>query len=197
MASKMRERKGSEPAIVRVAAHPLRVQALSILVERAASPKELAAELGTPIGNISYHVRELEQLGLIELVEEKPRRGAVEHFFRAVTRPLLTGKAWARLSAKQREALSTWVFQLILADAARAFDAGTFDRRDDRHLSHAGLRLDEQGWKELTELQDEALNATLAIGAASEKRLEEAGEAGFPASAAMTCFEMPPQSGRS
>lgn len=195
MAVKTRERKGPEPALVRVAAHRLRVQALWILIERPASPKELAAELETPVGNMSYHVRELEQLGLIELVEEKPRRGAVEHFFRAIRRPLLTGEDWSRLGPGKRERISTWVFQLILADAARAFEAGTFDSRDDRHLSHDLLHLDEQGWRELTELQDAALARTLAIKAESAERLAASGEAGVHASVALACFEVPPPCG--
>jgi DNA-binding transcriptional ArsR family regulator len=193
VASKMRERKGNEPPLVRVAAHRLRVQALAVFAERAASPKELAAELGTPVGNISYHVRELEQLGLIELVEEKQRRGAVEHFYRAVARPMLTGADWTRLDSKEREELSTWVFQLILADAARAFDAGTFDSRDERHVSRCHLQLDDQGWEELAEIQNEALAATLALREESAARLAETGEKGSFVSAALTCFEMPPQ----
>jgi DNA-binding transcriptional ArsR family regulator len=177
--------------LVRVAAHRLRVQALAIFAERAASPKELAAELQTPVGNVSYHVRELEELGLIELVEEKQRRGAVEHFYRAITRPLLTDEDWTRLSLRKREQLSTWVLQLILTDTVQAFEAGTFDRRDDRHVSRTGLALDAQGWQELVEIQNEALSATLAVREASAERLAAAGEDGFPATAVMLSFEMP------
>lgn len=52
-----------------------------------ASPKEIAGHLGEKLGNVSYHVRILARLGLIELVRETPRRGAVEHHYRAVPRP--------------------------------------------------------------------------------------------------------------
>ena len=61
MAAKRRKPKGSNETVAQAVAHPLRIEALSILTERAASPKELAAELGLPVGNISYHVRELER----------------------------------------------------------------------------------------------------------------------------------------
>jgi predicted transcriptional regulator len=30
---------------------------------------------------VSYHVRQLEKAGLIELVATKPRRGALEHYY--------------------------------------------------------------------------------------------------------------------
>jgi DNA-binding transcriptional ArsR family regulator len=193
MAAKTRERNGNEPELVRVAAHRLRIRALAIFSERAASPKELAAELDTPVGNISYHVRELEQLGMIELVEEKQRRGAVEHFYRAVHRPLLRGEDWNRLGPEKRRQISTWVFHLILADAAQALEAGTFDSRDDRHMTHVQLTLDQQGWRELVDIQENALAATLAVRAASAERLSAAGEDGFPVTATASCFEMPPR----
>lgn len=67
--------------------HPLRARALAILDERVASPKELALELGAPLGVIAYHVRVLGSLELIELVDQTQRRGAVEHRYTAVPRP--------------------------------------------------------------------------------------------------------------
>ena len=73
----------SESHAVKALAHPLRVRALAILTERDASPSELAEELGEPLGNVSYHVRLLHELGLIELVRTTPRRGAIEHHYRA------------------------------------------------------------------------------------------------------------------
>src|SRR5690348_6136 len=75
VASKSRQLKGVGETLAQVVAHPLRVRALSILTERPASPKELAAELDAPLANVSYHVHELDNAGLIELVDEKRRRG--------------------------------------------------------------------------------------------------------------------------
>jgi DNA-binding transcriptional ArsR family regulator len=192
--SKSRQRRAAEGTLVQAVSHPLRVQALSILIERAASPKEIAAELGMPVGNVSYHVAELEEIELIELVEEKQRRGAVEHFYRAVRRPLVSDRDWEKLSLKKREKLSALVIQLILADAIQAVEEGTIDARCDRHLTRVPLTVDEAGWGELVEIQKEALRAILAVQSASAQRLAAAGSAGegIPASASMLCFEMPP-----
>ncbi len=195
MATKTNGTKGVDETLVRVIAHPLRVQALAVLAERSASPKEIAAELGSPVGNVSYHVRELEDAGLIELVDEKKRRGAVEHFYRAITRPMLDDAECEKLSLEEREQLSAWILQLLLADAAKSLGAGTFDARSDRHLSRIPLVLDEEGWRELTQLQAEALQATFEVQAASARRLAEANdpEQGVPVMAAMACFELPPR----
>lgn len=54
------------------------------------SPVGLAAELEQPLGNVSYHVKDLAGLSggshfkdtpLLKLVATKPRRGALEHFY--------------------------------------------------------------------------------------------------------------------
>ena len=63
-----RSREELDPRIVRALSHPIRHRVLVALNERVASPKELAAELGEPLGNVSYHTRVLAQLGCIELV---------------------------------------------------------------------------------------------------------------------------------
>ena len=63
--------------------HPLRVEILKTLDGKPRSPKSIAAELGQPIGNVSYHVTVLRDLGAVELTGTTPARGAVEHFYRA------------------------------------------------------------------------------------------------------------------
>ncbi len=64
-------------------AHPLRARILETLAGEARSPNELAAEFNEPLGNVSYHVVVLRDLGMVELVATAQRRGAVEHFYRA------------------------------------------------------------------------------------------------------------------
>jgi DNA-binding transcriptional ArsR family regulator len=72
--------------------HPLRRR---ILRELAAggptSPRRLSLSLGQPLSNVSYHVRVLAERGAVTLVEAKPARGSVEHFYR-----LAVKAEWAR-----------------------------------------------------------------------------------------------------
>ena len=81
---------GVEQRLAKALSHPLRVRVLTLLNQRVASPSELAEELGAPLGNVAYHVRILLDLDLLELVSTTPRRGAVEHHYRAIERPWLT-----------------------------------------------------------------------------------------------------------
>jgi DNA-binding transcriptional ArsR family regulator len=83
----LRQASAIEDALAaRALAHPIRVQVLKLLGERAGSPRELAQGLDAPLATVSYHVRTLCRLGFIELLETIPRRGAIEHRYRAVAR---------------------------------------------------------------------------------------------------------------
>jgi DNA-binding transcriptional ArsR family regulator len=66
-----------EPGQVRLALSPIRRQLLERLREPS-SATLLAGELGLSRQRVNYHLRALEQAGLVELVEERRRRGFVE-----------------------------------------------------------------------------------------------------------------------
>ena len=62
--------------------HPLRREILDALANGAMSPNQLAKKLGEPLTNVAYHVRKLADLGAVALVDSRPVRGALEHFYR-------------------------------------------------------------------------------------------------------------------
>lgn len=72
--------------------HPLRRQILQAMADgEAVSPLELSLALRQSLSNVSYHVRVLADRGAVTLVDTKPVRGSVQHFYRcAVKAP------WAR-----------------------------------------------------------------------------------------------------
>jgi predicted ArsR family transcriptional regulator len=71
--------------LARANTHPLRISILEVMAldgGRTLSPSDLSYELRTPLSNVNYHVTELHRTGLVELVGERPVRGATEHFYR-------------------------------------------------------------------------------------------------------------------
>jgi DNA-binding transcriptional ArsR family regulator len=72
--------------------HPLRRRILREMADgKAISPRELSDRLRQSLSNVSYHVRVLAKSGAVTLVEAKPARGSLQHFYRiAVDAP------WAR-----------------------------------------------------------------------------------------------------
>src|SRR4029077_2092314 len=89
-----------ETTLAAIVAHPTRARCFVILTERTASPVEIAQEIGKDVGHVGYHVRKLLQLNLIELVDERPVRGAVEHFYRAIERAVVSEREFAEQSVE-------------------------------------------------------------------------------------------------
>jgi hypothetical protein len=169
---------------------------LTILGERIASPVELAGELDVPLNNLSYHVRTLLDLGCIELVRTEPRRGTLEHFYRAIERPIISTEAWSAIPLNVRRAIADGVLTQIAKDLRSAAGRGGFDR-EDIHLTRTPLAVDETGWEELSGLTAELLDRALEIQAESQTRIakrkaSEAEQATFSANLAMLLFEQPP-----
>jgi DNA-binding transcriptional ArsR family regulator len=71
--------------LARANTHPLRVSILEVLGidgGRVLSPKDLSLELRAALSTVNYHVTELRNSGLVEVVDERQVRGAIEHFYR-------------------------------------------------------------------------------------------------------------------
>jgi DNA-binding transcriptional ArsR family regulator len=172
--------------------HPIRLQALTIFTERVASPAEIARDLGEQVGNVSYHVRELEKLGMIELVRTRKVRGAVEHFYRASVLPYFDEEEWAALPPDERGTATLHALRQVFGDVLGAMEAGTFDARPERCLVRIPGLVDELGWTELNALHAEATERTFEILARSAERMVENPEAEqIPATSVMIFFERP------
>ncbi|ONI75593.1 transcriptional regulator [Kribbella sp. ALI-6-A] len=89
-----------EPETVRIALSPIRRQLLELLREPS-SATQLAAALELPRQRVNYHLKELEKAGLVELVEQRQRRGFTERILRAsatiVVDPGLMGRAFTAI----------------------------------------------------------------------------------------------------
>jgi len=175
--------------LVKALAHPLRAQILAILNERVASPNELSQELGEGLSQVSYHVKVLRDYECIELVKTEPRRGAVEHYYRGMKRSFLNDVDWQGLSPSAKEGISVAGVRMIMSEAIEALGAGTFDAREDSHLSCTPVIVDEKGWGELASVLSTTLERVLEIQAQSAGRLSKAKEEGIAATIAILGFE--------
>ena len=160
-----------DPRYLKALSHPLRLRILAMLEERPGSPVQLAPRLDSTLGRVGHHVRVLRDAGLIELVETRRRRGAVEHIYRASALPYFSDAAWAAAGAHVRRRVLASTLQQVGEYVAGSADAGGFDRPD-ANLSRVPLRLDEQGWAELAEASKRWLAETGRIEA---RALERAG----------------------
>jgi hypothetical protein len=145
-----------------------------------ASPNQLAHALGEALGSVSYHVRILRELDCVELVSTAPRRGALEHYYRATARPWLDDEQWAQLpSSVRRETLGRTLSELF-EEASKASLKGGFGDPE-THVSRIPLVLDEQARTELTALLAQTHEAARRIHADSASRRAQHGPDDPPA----------------
>jgi DNA-binding transcriptional ArsR family regulator len=188
-AKKKKKNNGVDQRLVKALAHPLRVEILTILNERMASPNELSKELEEGLSQVSYHVKVLKDFECIEMVKTEPRRGAVEHYYRATSRAYLTDRDWKNLPDSVKPGMSAAGLKMIIDDVVGAINGGTFNAREDVHMSWTPGVVDEQGWEESVDLINETLERVMKIHAASAKRLAKSGEEGIPATAILMNYE--------
>lgn len=159
-----------DPRYVKAMSHPLRVRILAMLEERTASPKELSNQLDATLGTVSYHVRALHDLGFIELVRKTPVRGAIEHHYRAKTRPIITAEQWVAASPVAKQSAVASSLQVLSTYAQVAAGAGGFDRSDARH-QHLLVKVDAHGFEQMSRAIDKLLERITRIEANAAERL--------------------------
>lgn len=186
---KRRKSTGVDQRLVKALAHPLRVEILAILNERMASPNELSKELEEGLSQVSYHVKVLKDFECIEMVKTEPRRGAVEHYYRATSRAYLTDRDWRSLPDSIKPGMSASGLKMIIDDVVGAINGGSFNAREDVHMSWTPGTVDEQGWSESVDLMNEALEKLIKVHEASAKRLAKSGERAIPLTTVLMNFE--------
>jgi DNA-binding transcriptional ArsR family regulator len=149
----------------------VRVEILAILCERVASPKEIAEALDEGLSQISYHIQILRRCHLIELDRKAQRRGAIEHFYRAVAATLVPPGSWNDLPPLVREkVIAMDILKEFSIDTTASVEAGIFDRSPSE-LCHTPLILDKDGREELERLSESFLESVVEIQANADKRL--------------------------
>jgi DNA-binding transcriptional ArsR family regulator len=162
-----------DPDLAKALSHPLRQRILERLSAAGeASPNELARVLDAPLGNVAYHVRMLVGLGCVELTRTRPRRGALEHYYRAIAHPWLDAEQWANLPASFRRQALAGTLRDVVFDASEAGVAGGFDHSD-AQVKRVNVELDQQGWQDAAELLEETLVSLRRIHAKSVSRASE------------------------
>lgn len=178
--------------LVKALAHPLRIRILEILTERVASPNRLSGELDAGLSHVSYHTKALDDCGCLELVDTAKRRGATEHFYKAAPHSFISDRIWRRVPRALLGGVSGATLQSFMDRAVAALEAGTIDRREDTTLYWMPVRLDEQGWDEVTATMEGTVDKILAIQAASRERLaRRKGIGAISAIVGVASFETP------
>ncbi|MEH1166295.1 helix-turn-helix domain-containing protein [Micromonospora sp. CPCC 205539] len=108
-----------DPAAAEASLDPTRARLLAALAEPA-SATMLAARVGLPRQKINYHLRALEQHGLIELVEERRKGNVTERVMRATAASyVISPVAFAAVRPNPSQSPDRLSARWLLALAAR------------------------------------------------------------------------------
>jgi hypothetical protein len=190
MSTKVERQKATQNRI-KAMNHPVRAAVLGILAERTCSPAEMARELDEDLSNVSYHTKQLVELGCAELVSTRPVRGALEHFYRGTERHLIDTEEWEELDPMMAENLLSEIMQKVLDNFVAAARARTVGENADFHLTRTPLVMDGQGLQEALKAHERARLELLEIADRSAERMIESGEEGINVSSSQACFKMP------
>ena len=173
--------------------HVLRQHILLAAVVGEVSPNELSKALDEGLSQVSYHVKVLRDDcdGMIELTRTVPRRGAVEHYYRASEKTLFPAKAWRHLKKGLRSVVAGGQASDLFNDLAEALKAGKL-KGDQDHIVRTPLVLDPEGLRNVRAIAAQATKAVESEQRAAAKRMKKANGDGGKASGytfALLAFE--------
>jgi DNA-binding transcriptional ArsR family regulator len=164
-----------DPRLVKALDHVLRQHILLAAVQGEVSPSELSKALDEGLSQVSYHVKVLRDDcgGMIEETRTEPRRGAVEHYYRANAKTLLPAKAWRRLKKGLRAVVGAGQASDLFNDLAEALKAGKLQGAHD-HITRTPLVLDAVGLRKVRAIAERATREVENEQQAATKRREKA-----------------------
>lgn len=171
--------------------HPVRLRIITAMnsPKRTASPKELAEEFDLDVKRVAYHVRELTELGYLELVDTEARRGSIGHIYRSVRGLEAWKQEWSELSPAFRQIVAASALGLGVKAIGASIDSGKFEAREDSVLAQDTFRTDDRGAEEAAQILIKAVEDLLAVANDTKARLTETGEKGFLLSYLTASFE--------
>jgi DNA-binding transcriptional ArsR family regulator len=183
------------PAMAKALSNNWRCRILMELTHRPLSPSQFVEEIGGSMTHISRCFRELADLGLVEIFEERKggrRGGGVERVYRCLRRPYFDTATWETLPLLVREEMSQSFLNSYVNRVVEAVEANTFDAESDRHFSWKPVLLDRTAWNEIGARLDGILGSLPDLERESVARISKIEDL-IPTIVGLACFRSPAQ----
>jgi len=164
-----------DPRLLDALGNPSRHEVLLAIAETPDSVSGLAARLGRERSDIRRSLGELLASDAVEQLDDDDV-GADDRRYRSMIRPFLDDAHWAALPPEHRHALFELTLRRLSERIEEALASGGFGHLQ-THVSFTRLLLDEQGWREITDLLAGVVEEAMEIEAeAAERRGTSAAE---------------------
>lgn len=181
-----------DPNVGVVARDALRVQILSIAIQRPISPSEFAREANIALNVASYHFKVLREHGFLELSEEVKVRGSTKHMYIATKSGFISDADWGQVAAALRPGVAGQILQDFIGRVTQAIETGTLLARDDACLFWAPRDLDEIAYSEQVKMIAWCIEESKRLEVETVERRANGGSDGsFPVTFAIASFPSP------
>ncbi len=164
-----------EPRLIKALEHVLRQHILLASMTGEVSPNGLSKALDEGLSHVSYHVKVLREEcdGMLEETRTEPRRGAVEHYYRASVKTMLPAKTWRGLKKGLRAVVGAGQASDLFNDLAHALKAGKLQGEHDQ-IIRIPLALDVEGKRNMKAIAQRATREVEREQGAATKRMAKA-----------------------
>src|SRR5687768_10485785 len=114
----------ANPHLLRPLFEPMRMRIYIASLHGPVSTKELAELFEQPIQRVSYHVRTLVEAGLLRVVRQTRRRGAVETHYEGIADLDVDDETLRRLPVEAQQGWFTSAVKGMADDTVRAIEEG-------------------------------------------------------------------------
>jgi DNA-binding transcriptional ArsR family regulator len=168
--------RGIEESVSYGVGHRIRIEVLCLLNEATYSASELARRTNCPLTTITHHIKELLNAGCIELARTEKVRNADQHFYRAITMPMISDEEARVLPAEVKQEYAAAILQGAMAEGLDALWAGKLSTDPNVRMMWRWFTLDAEGRQELADEQRESWERIMEIEARSTHRRIKSGE---------------------
>ncbi len=183
-------REDVELRLAKAMAHPVRVKALALMNEQPIAPVEVADKIGVELSNVSYHFRTLLELDCIEATGTEQVRGSIKTTYRSKIPLAFDTMVWESLSRQAKSSLTGTILQSVMTRTSDALMAETFDGDKEPHISISTVKIDWEGWDEISQALATMMYRVVEIEKESAARATGRDER-FPITVGMLGFESP------
>jgi DNA-binding transcriptional ArsR family regulator len=169
---------------------PARVALLDSLFTRRSGAGELARRTGVPLERSRAELRRLHDLGFVRIHDRRRRRGTSEYVYMADARSLnVSTEDSSTFAGPGLDSIRRDTVAMIFRDALHVLRSeGIGDDHHHRHISRLALRVDAQGYGELSSAMFRALEQLFELGDEGCQRCDRVSDP-FVATSGMLLFE--------
>lgn len=178
-----------DPRIIAALGHPFREHVLAESNAGIVSATQIGEGVGADVPLFYKHIERLEELDCIERVDSQPRRGGMEHFFRAKSTLFFDDESWAITPRSIKEDTTSSILGSLIDEVSTTARGGHLNAGNDVHVSWTPGRFDRQAWDEASRLLEGTLSRLDAIMHKSAERLAERNERGASATVGLLGFK--------